>query len=69
MNACKWNRLETYQVKENLKKLEKNHLGRGLEWERWCLGEEQVQTGRERSKKWEPDHEERIYRSSVILDR
>ena len=47
----------------------KNHKGRGLEWERWCLGDEQVQTNRERSKKWESDHEEWIYRPSIKLDR
>ena len=32
-NACKWRRIEAYQVKENLKKLE-NPKGRGLEWVR-----------------------------------
>ena len=29
----------------------KNHEGRGLEWERECLGDEQVWIDRERSKK------------------
>ena len=32
-NVCKWRRLEAYQVKKNLKKLE-NPKGRGLEWVR-----------------------------------
>ena len=32
-NACKWRRLQAYQMKENLKKLEES-LGKGLEWER-----------------------------------
>ena len=40
-------RLETYQEKKILK----NHRGRGLDSERECLGDEQVQTDRERSKK------------------
>ena len=46
------------------KRLEKSQ-GRGLEWKRECLGDEQAQTDLERSKKWEMDHEERIYRLSV----
>ena len=32
-NAWKWKKLEAYQVKKVLRKLEK-HLGRGLEWEK-----------------------------------
>ena len=50
------------------KRLEKSQ-GRGLEWKRECLGDEQARTDRERSKKWEMDREERIYRPLVNLDR
>ena len=53
---------------KSLKNL-KNHKGRGLEWERECLGDEQVRTDWERSKKWESDREEWIYRPLVKLDR
>ena len=45
-------------IEEKSLKILKNHKGRGLEWERWCLGDEQVQIDRKRSKKWELDHEE-----------
>ena len=50
------------------KRLEKSQ-GRGLEWKREYLGDEQARTDRERSKKWEIDHEERIYRPLVNLDK
>ena len=36
----------------------KNHKGRGLEWERLCLGDKQVRTDQERSNKWESDCKE-----------
>ena len=49
-NACKWRRLEAYQLKENLKKLEES-LGRGLEWERERgLGGEETELSRETSR-------------------
>ena len=47
----------------------KNHKGRGLEWEKECLRDEQVWIDQERSKKWEMDREESIYRPSENLDR
>ena len=33
----------------------KKHKGKGLEWERWCLGDEQMWTDWERLKKCESD--------------
>ena len=40
----------------------KKSWGRGWEWKRECLGDEQVRTNRERSKKWEKDRDGSIYR-------
>ena len=38
-------------------KILKKPWGRGWEWKRECLGDEQVQTNRERLKKWETNRE------------
>ena len=54
MKCMKNENLETYKEKKNLEKSQ----GRGLEWKRECLGDEQARTDRERSKKRELDREE-----------
>ena len=67
-NACKWRRLEAYQVKKNLKKLE-NPKGRGLELVRE-VWEMKRQRYRERDRqKLAADRMRRIYIPSVNLDR
>ena len=67
-NACKWRKLEAYQVKENLKKLEES-LGRGLEWEKE-VWEVKRQSYRERDReKWGLDHIRIIYRTSINLNK
>ena len=67
-NAYKWEKRDIPSEDKNMKMLE-NHLGKMFGVRKSDLGGEQVRTDRERSRKWEPDHEEHIYRSSVILDR
>ena len=62
MKCMKNKRLETYQEKKILERGLKNPWGRGLEWKGECLGDEQLWTDRERSKKWEKNRDWEIYR-------